>query len=511
MLRFPRLIRAQARRAVSFALHLSMIATPMLALSQQAYSAELTIVRSGSVATLDPGFLREPATVVDNIFDTMVSRDPQMKLAPGLALSWKAIDPTTWEFKLRPNVKFTDGEPFDAAAVKFSIDRILDPNAHAPTISYISTIQSVEVVDPLTVRIHTKGPDALLPTRMSRYPAYIVPPKYLAKEGPAVFARQPIGTGPYIVTSFLPDEKLVMKANPDYWGKKPSIDQVVWKPVPESSARLSSLLAGEAQLVEGVSPELAPVIQRTPNAELVRVKNGGLTIYLGLKTQDKPLNDVRVRQALALAIDRNALANELLRGFATATATQVAPNDFGYKAEPIPAPDITKAKQLLAEAGYPNGFTIRMQAPSHYISSQEVGEALSQRFASIGVKVTLEVPEWSVYTQQVASGKQAPIYLLGWGSTQTLDADAAIYPILHSGQPYSTVSIPEIDKLLDDTRQSLDPAKRAIDFAALQDLMLTDVPLIPLYREDALYAKSKNLEFVGRPDARIVLDNLRFK
>jgi peptide/nickel transport system substrate-binding protein len=470
---------------------------------------ELDVGRAASVNGMDPGFLREPATVVDNIFDTMVGRDPAMKLVPALALSWAAVDDTTWEFKLRPGVLFQNGEKFTADAVKFSLDRVLDPVAKSPTVSYINTIASVEVVDPLTVRIHTKGPDPLLPTRMSRYPAYIVPPDYVKQVGNSAFARQPIGTGAYHVTQFVPDDHVTMEANPAYWRGKPAIDKVVWRAIPESTARVAALMAGEVQLIEGVPVELAPTLSTNPDLNLVQVKNGGLIIYLGLKTDQKPLDDVRVRQALSLAIDRKTIVAELLKGFATATGTQVGPFDFGYKEEPVPAYDPAKAKALLAEAGLAAGFTIRMQMPRHYTSSAEVGQVITQEFASIGVTAELEVPEWSVYTQQVPAGKQAPIYNLAWGSTQTLDADAAIYPIFHSGQPYSTISMPEMDKLLDESRATIDPAKRMQDFAKAQDLAVQTMPVLTLYQEDAIYGKRKTVTFTGRPDARIPLFDMR--
>jgi peptide/nickel transport system substrate-binding protein len=472
-------------------------------------ASELTIGRAVSASTMDPGFLREPATLVDNVFDTLVARDKDMRLAPGLALSWRALDDTSWEFKLRPGVHFQDGEPFTAAAVKFSIDRVLDPAAHAPTISYINTIASVEAVDDLTVRIHTKAPDPLLPTRMSRYPAYIVPPVYVQKVGAAAFARAPIGTGPYRVTQFVPDDHVTMQANPGYWGGKPAIDTVIWRAIPEPTTRVAALLANEVQLIEGVPVDMGPTLAANKAVQIVQVKHGGLIIYLGLRMAEKPLDDARVRQALLLPIDRKTVVAELLKGFATATGTQVGPFDFGYKDEPLPAFDPAQAKKLLTEAGYPDGFSIRMQVPSRYINSAAVGQVIAQEFAAIGVKAQLEVPEWSVYAQQVPAGKQAPIYMLAWGSTQTLDADAAIYAIFRSGEPYSTVKLPAIDTLLDESRRTVDPGARAALFAKIQDMALTDVPVLTLYQEDSVYARRTNVVFTGRADARIRLLDMR--
>jgi len=480
-----------------------------LGLAGGAAAQTLTIGRATSAATLDPGFLREPATLVDNVFDTLVARDKDMKLMPGLALSWKALDDTSWEFKLRPGIVFQNGEKLTAESVKFSLERVLDPAAKAPTISYITTVAGVDVVDELTVRIRTKAADPLLPTRMSRYPAYIVPPGYVKQVGPEVFARKPVGTGPYAVTEFVPDDHVTMKANAAYWRGKPAIETVVWRAIPEPTARAAALLAGEVQLIEGVPVDLVARLAASPDVEISKVRNGGLIIYLGLKTAEKPLDDARVRQALSLAIDRKTIVQELLKGFAATTGTQVGPFDFGYKEEKVPAYDPARAKALLAEAGYSSGFSIRMQVPRRYINSAEVGQVIAQEFAAIGVKAELEVPEWSVYAQQVPAGKQAPIYMLAWGSTQTLDADAAIYPIFRSGEPYSTVKLAELDVLLDESRRTIDPAARAAVFARIQDLAVTQVPALTLYQEDSLYAVRKGVSFVGRADARIVAFDIR--
>lgn len=470
----------------------------------------LTIARATSATTFDPGFLREPATLVDNVFDTLVLRDADMKLAPGLALSWKTLDDKTWEFALRPGVTFHNGEKFTAEAVKFSLERVLDPAAKAPTISYITTVEGVDAVGELTVRIRTKSADPLLPTRMSRYPAYIVPPGYVKEVGPTQFARQPVGTGPYRVTEFVPDDHVTMRAHPGYWRGKPAIETVIWRAIPEPTARVAALLAGEVQLVEGVPVELVPSLTASPEVEVQRVHNGGLIIYLGLKSGEKPLDDVRVRRALSLAIDRKSIVDELLKGFATPTGTQVGPFDFGYKPTPVPPYDPAQAKKLLVEAGYPNGFTIRMQAPRRYLNSAEIGQVIAQEFGAIGVKVELEVPEWSVYAQQVPAGKQAPIYMLAWGSTQTLDADAAIYPIFHGGEPYSTVAFPPLDALLEESRRAIDPVARALVFAKIQDLATEFVPTLPLHQEDSVYAQRKGVQFTGRVDARIPLMDIRF-
>jgi peptide/nickel transport system substrate-binding protein len=477
----------------------------------QAAGQELVIGRGVSTTSMDPGFLREAATIVDNVFDTLILRDRDMNLVPGLAESWRPVNPTTWEFKLRRGVKFHNGEPFTARAVKFTIDRVIDPAAKAPTISYIRTVQRVDVVDDHTVHVVTSAPDPLLPTRMSRYPAYVVPPEYVARVGPEEFGRKPVGTGPYKVASFVKDEQVTLVANDDYWRGAPAIKRVVWRPIPEATARVAALLAGEVHLVENLPVDQVPVVERSGAAEVERVANGGLIVYLGVKMSVPPLDKTKVRQAISLGIDRRAIVESILRGYASLTGTQVGPFDFGHvKMEP-PAHDPARARQLLAEAGYPNGFDIDMQVTRRYLSGAEVGQAIAQQLKNVGIRVNLQVPEWSVYIQQVPAGKQAPLYMLGWGSTQTLDADAAIYAIYRSGEPYSTVAIPRMDQLLDEARRTIDPDARRKLYREIQELAAREVPVVTLHQEDTLYGKRKNVRFKGRGDARITLYDIRME
>lgn len=491
-------------KALALAAAMLLPAGPALSQGKQ-----ITIARQVSTTAMDPGFLREAATIVDNIFDTLVMRDKDMRLVPGLAESWTAIDDTTWEFKLRRGVKFHNGEDFNADAVKFTIDRIIDPAAKSPTLSYIRTVRGVEVVDPYTVRIKTNGADPLLPTRMSRYPAYIVPPAYVKDVGKDVFASKPVGTGAYKFVQFVPDQHVILEANPNYWRGKPAIGRVTWRTIPDGTARLTALITGEVDLIESVPVDLAPMVKQSPDVDLVQVKNGGLTIYLGLVMGEKPLDNLKVRQALDMAIDRESIVANVLQGMATVKGTQVGPADFGYLAIPPTKYDPAKAKALLAEAGFPDGFSIKLQATKRYMKDGEVAQAIAQQFGDIGVKAGLEVLDWSVYVQQVP--RKGPIFMLGWGSTQTLDADAAIYAIMKTGEPYSTASIPALDKVLDESRQIVDPAKRKTVLDNIQKLAAEQVPLLTLYQEDSLYGKSKKVAFEGRPDARIPVFDIKLQ
>jgi peptide/nickel transport system substrate-binding protein len=504
------------RAAIRRAAVLMVSALPLLALwtptTAAPAPATVTIARAAATLGMDPGFLREPGTIVDNIFDTLVTRDPSMKLTPGLATSWRLLNPTTWQFVLRRNVKFQNGEPFDATAVKFTVDRVLDPAKHSPTISYINTVTRVDVVDPYTVNVVTAQPDPLIPTRFSRYPTEIVPPNYVARVSDAGFAAHPVGTGPYEFVRWAKDDYVELAANPNYWRGAPKVRHVFFRWVPNDVDRIAALQRQEADIIEPVPVSWVATVERSPQLRVDRVPHGGLTIYFGLKTDTAPLDKVNVRRALAYAIDLPTIVKTILRGFATVSGTQVGAFDFGYDSKIKPYPyDPARAKSLLAEAGFPEGFAIDMQGTSRYLMGAEVSQAIAQEFAAVGVRAKLSVPEWTVYAQLVPVHKQAPIYMLGWGSTQTLDADAAIYPILHSGQPYSTVNMPELDRLLDDARHATDPSARLALYTKIQEFVHDQVPLLTLYQEDSLYGLDSRVAWTPRPDARIQVADIKLR
>ena len=458
----------------------------------------IVIARPMDVVGLDPGFLTESAVVVDNIFDTLVTRDKDMKLVPSLAQSWQQTAPDTWEFKLRPGVKFTNGEPLDAAAVKFSIDRVKDPQAAAPTVSYISTVKEVRVVDPLTVQVVTAGPDPLLPTRFSRYPTEVVPPKYVTQVGRKEFAQKPIGTGPYKLAQWQKGTSVTLERNADYWGGKPEVSRVVFQAIPEASTRVNALLNGEADIITDVSADDRKKIAGSQAARVSTVERAGNIVYIGLKTNEAPFDNLKVRQALNYAVDKKS--NSI-----------IGPRDFGYAGEPAGYPyDPAKAKALLAEAGYPNGFSTQLDTVSWYLKNTDVAQAIAEQLKAVGVQVKINPVESALYRERVPAGKQSPMYMLGWSSTNTLDADAAIYAILHSGQPYSTYSNPKVDQLLDKARFAGPDTPRAKLYEEIQNVYLADAPRIFLYQENKYYGVAKRIVWEGRADTALPVKTITF-
>jgi peptide/nickel transport system substrate-binding protein len=347
---------------------------------------------------------------------------------------------------------------------------------------------------------------------MSRYPAYIVPPKYVRDMGDAEFAARPVGTGAYRFVRWLKDDHVLLEANTQYWRGKPRIEKIIWRTIPDDVARVAALQRGEADIIEPLPVDWVETVERSPRLRAERVKHGGLIVYLGLRFDVPPLNDRRVRQAMAYAIDVDTIVSKILRGFATPIGTQVGPFDFGYSPNvPRYRYNPAKAKALLAEAGFPNGFDIAFQGTRRYLKGGDVSQALAEQLTAVGVRAKLEIPEWQVYVQLVPVKKQAAIYMLGWGSTQTLDADAAIYAIMRSGEPYSTISIAKLDQLLDEARRTIDPSARAQLYRQIQTLAHDEVPMLTLYQEDAVYGINNRVLWKGRADARLPVFDMRFQ
>src|SRR5439155_1407915 len=287
----------------------------------------VVVVQSGEAATLDWHMhcdknAHEPDR---QIFDTLLRRDLKpLKLEGNLAESWRLLTDTTWQFKLRRGIKFHNGEPFDAAAVKFSVERMLNPAQGAPGRTSIASIDHVDVVDPYTVNVVTKTPFPLLPVRMS--PGHcgtvgILPPKYVAQVGDAAFAVKPVGTGPYRLVEWVNDERLVLDANKDYHRAAPAIERLVFRPVPELTTRVAALLSGQADLVSDVPPDQVAKIKASGVARVEVSTLGGFVIMVKMTNylMPGPWQDARVRKAINYAIDLDTIIKTVLEGYGQPT------------------------------------------------------------------------------------------------------------------------------------------------------------------------------------------------
>lgn len=381
------------------------------------------------------------------------------KIVPWLASEWSNVDPVTWEFKLRPNVKFHNGEPFNASAVKATFEAILDEAFKSPYRPSYQFVKEVQVVDDLTARIITRAP---YPTMINMLPQVsMIPPKYFKDVGADGYRKKPVGTGAYQFVEHVRDDHATIKAFADYWGGPQRFSRIIYRPIPEAAARASALLAGEVDFIADIPPELKPMFDGSNGTRLIVKKSPRFYLFMvNTKKPDYPTMKREVREAIAYAIDRKALAEEVLQGTASPATWLIAgTNGEDPNAKPLPY-DPQRSKKLLAEAGYPNGLDIVLDSPSgRYLKDREMAEAIAGQMNQAGFRVKVRTAEWGVIIKNVYAAETAPLILLAWGSGDS-DPDQFNRGVLQSTGMFSQVKNPELDKLLETVATEMDPDKR---------------------------------------------------
>ncbi|HEY4908391.1 MAG TPA: ABC transporter substrate-binding protein, partial [Methylomirabilota bacterium] len=429
----------------------------------------VVVVQSGEAATLDWHMhcdknAHEPDR---QIFDTLLRRNLKtLQLEGNLAESWRVVNETTWQFKLKRNVKFHNGEPFDAAAVKFSVERMLDPKQGAPGRTSIATIDHVDVVDPYTVNVITKAPFPLLAVRMS--PGHcgtvgIVPPKYIAQVGDAAFAVKPVGTGPFKFVEWVKDERLVLEANKDYHRGAPAIERLIFRPVPELTTRVAALLSGQADLVSDIPPDQTGKIKSSSTAHVEISTLGGFVIMVKMTNylMPGPWQDARVRKAINYAIDMDTIIKTVLEGYGQVLGVPLEKEAFGFNPNiKWYGYDPERAKALLREAGHPNGFEMTLHAPNRrYMNDIEVMQAMAQMLTKVGIRAKVEVWEQSIYTTKWRKRELLPAYMTAWGGAGVFDGDL-LTSSLNSKSALAIFKNEALDKMLEEAQATSDPERR---------------------------------------------------
>lgn len=524
------LIRRSRQSLLSLLLSAAAAATALAALlptsaRAQPPSAELKLALSYDPSSLDPHFAATAGniTVSSHFFDCLVQLDADGRLVPGLALSWRAVDATTWEIRLRPNVRFHDGSELTADDVQFSLERPAKVlNSPGPFTSYTKAITSIHVVDAHTLRLKTAEPYGPLPGDLSSI--FIVSRKAAAAAQTEDFnsGRALIGTGPFVFAGYKRGDNVTMTRNPAYWGDRPAWDKVTIRFITADAARVAALLAGDVDMIEGVPPSDMPrlkadarlqVQQRTTWRTLFLHLNHGaaddaavFTTRAGAPLGRNPLKDVRVRQALSKGINRQALVQTTLEGFAAPAAQIVAPGIVGFNPALQPeAYDPEGARRLLAEAGYPHGFAITLAVPNNrYINDDQIGQTIGQMWSRIGVQVRLEAMPMSTYVPKMKAGEFGAA-LLGWG---TIGADFGLRTLLGTTDPakgwgtwnWGHYSNPALDGGVLAALGATDPARRDALARDAMTLALRDYAVLPTHYQLASWAMKKGLGYPGRID-----------
>jgi peptide/nickel transport system substrate-binding protein len=518
---------------------ISKIGLVFLTVAFIAYSAGAAEVTIGVRAepSMDPHFLYLGTNVAfsKHLFGRLVDRDANSRKFPDLAVSWKPLDDTTWEFKLRQGVRFHDGSAFTAEDVVFSIERI--PNVPNNPASYHSNTRSIvgmEIVDPHTLIVKTDKPNPVLPAQIHN--VAIVSKKVAEGASTADFTsgKAAIGTGPFKFVQFIPGDRWVLERNEDYWGEKPVWDRVTFRMISNDAARVAALLGGDVDMIDFVPPTEVPHLEKNKNITVfkrpsdrviflvcdnIRDSSPFVTGKDGKPLDKNPLKDVRVRRAISKAINREAICSRVMEGLA-APASQLIPEGwFSYNPEiEVERYEPESARKLLAEAGYPDGFGLTIHGPNdRYVNDAKVCQAVAQMLARIGLDMKVETMPKTVYFPRMAPPEnEFSFFLLGWGNSTTGEATHGLMAVFHSyakgkgaGSYNGGYSNPEFDRVAEEAVRIVDEVKREKALQQAMAVLLNDQGMVPLHTQFTIAATRKGLVYVPRADEGTLAYNLK--
>ena len=497
---------------------------------------EVAIGLQAAITSIDPHYhnLSPNNSLLQHIFEPLIRRDANQKLVPALATSWRAIDDLTWEFKLRKNVRFHDGSPFTAEDVVFTLKRVPNvPNSPSSFATFTKPIVDVKVVDPHTLIFKTESPHVLLPSDVAA--VYIVSKRHGEKAATEDYnsGKAAIGTGPYKFAEYIPNQRVVMKANYGYWGGEEPWDKVTFKILTNSAARVAALLSGDVQMIETVpTSDIARLSQDKRFALADKVSNRVIYVHLhqwtdkappyvtakdGKPLGKNPFRDARVRKALSMAINRDAIAERIMEKKAVPAAQLLPESFYGTSRKLKPQKyDPEGAKKLLAEAGYPNGLAITIHGTNNrYINDDKIAQAIAQFYSRAGIDAKVETMPSAVYFSKATNGEYGYM-LLGWG-TESGEQGSSLRSLLATRDPAKGMGVnnrgrysnPAFDKLLTEALVTMDDKKREGMIQAAAEVVMNDVGLIPIHYEVSTWATLKGFKYTARTDQYTLATDLK--
>jgi peptide/nickel transport system substrate-binding protein len=437
------------------------------------------------------------------VFDALTSVDSKGEVVPALAISWKSLDDKTWEFKLRPGVTFSNGAGFTSKDVVFAIRRILDPSTKSTLVGRIQPM-TAEAVDDLTVRVVTKNPDPILLRRVA-----II----LIAQSESFDPAKPLGTGPFKVTEFQREQFLVLERVNTSW-RKASVAKITMKLMPELSTRVTSLRTGEIDILHNLSADQIDAV-RSAGFDVVTAVSGRtcvLVLISGYTGYSGPLANPTVRRALNYAIDKESMVKNLLHGTgAIARGQLVGPDGFGHNPNLNAYPfDPAKARSLLTEAGYPNGFSLKLMATRGFFQGDiEMAQALAGMLSEVRVTVNLDVLDSAAWVTAVTTGQSRDMVFTCVNYFPAMDADFVLANF-ESTFPFKWYSNPEFDKGLQKSRTIMDTEQRKQELQRLAQILYESPPVVFLYQEAVTLGASKKVRGLeARADQVIWFDTIR--
>jgi len=497
----------------------------VLALCGSARAQDITIAVGGAFTSMDPHFfdLSPNHALTWHVFDRLVHPDADQRPSPGLATAWRAVDDRTWEITLREGVTFHDGRPFTTDDVVFTFERAPNvPNAPTGFGQYLRPVRRLEVIDARTIRLHTAEPVPLIPQMLSSF-AIIG-----RKQGEGMTTadynsgKAAVGTGPYRLVSLALGDRAVFERNPNWWGPKQPWSRVVYRMITNDSARVAALQSGDVDAIDAVPTRDVARLERDPRLTVVS-RPGLRLIYLyvdanrpvsphvtdkaGNPLPANPLRDVRVRQALSLAINREGIRRQIMEGFSLPTGQGMPAGAMGYDPSiKVPSYDPEAARRLLAEAGYPDGFAITLHGPNdRYVNDDAIAQAIAQMWTRIGIRTAVQTSPASVFFTAGGVRDEHSIALTGW-STSTGEPDTHLSLMLATPDPPrgrgtrlrpSHYSNREVDDIVDQALTTIDNAAREqLYFKAIRIGFARDAAVIPLHHQVNIWAMKKGISYI---------------
>lgn len=473
----------------------------------------LVIGIAQTIPTMDPAMHRDRMTesVHRNMFDGLVTRDANMRVVPELAESWRLIDDCTWEFRLRKGIRWHNGDPFTAADVKFTLERIIEPNRidgrSSPRKGLLGPLKKAEVIDDYTVNLITSKP---WPTLLAMLPFHeIVPKGYIEKKGDVYFAEHPVGTGPFRFVDWRKGEHIILERFTEYYGGAPdippvglaNIERLIFRPVPETATRVAALKAGECGLIALLPPHLIDHITADRRTRVLSCP-GTKSFYVGMNCTRPPFDDLRLRQAMNYAVDMQSIVESILEGSAVVLPGPLVTDAFGH--DPLLRvydQDVERARQLIVQTGGVDDVAFDLDCTQ---DTKEAATAIVAQLEKVGMNVRLRIWEWGVLRAELEQQTRT-CFLSNWGNA-SLDPVGILNPTLRTGGRgnYTGYSNPDVDRILDEAMITMDQQTRQEMYQEAERILHREVPWIFGYSMKEIYAaRSEVQNWIPTPDGRI--------